>query len=56
MTTDHKPEDKHERNRIEQNGGKIYRNKFKLPDGSETNGPFRVYPGRLSVSRTIGDL
>lgn len=20
------------------------------------NGPFRVYPGRLSVSRTIGDL
>lgn len=36
-------------------GGKIYRNKTKLPDGTEVVGPFRVFPGRLSVSRTIGD-
>lgn len=45
-------------------GGRIYQNFSYIPDPSPDNvtgqqklaGPFRVEPGRLSVSRTIGDI
>lgn len=69
LTTDHKPEDKVETNRIKTNGGDIFRNSklrrvvVKDPEtGAERvkevvkYGPFRVSPGGLSVSRTIGDI
>jgi len=60
LSKDHKPEDEDEKNRIERNGGKIYQNSSYIPDGQGGMqlivGPFRAFPGRLSVSRTIGDI
>ena len=64
LTKDHKPEDPEETERIEKNGGKVYQNFSFIPDptpgnpsGTQTlTGPHRVDPGRLSVSRTIGDI
>ena len=69
VTSDHKPESEIEKTRIFSNGGHIFRSKkcaFKeitSKDGQtrdrleETRyGPYRVDPGGLSVSRTIGDL
>jgi protein phosphatase 2C family protein 2/3 len=56
VTRDHKPEEEGERARIINNGGEVYRN---VPEESEVqsrNIPYRVYPGKLSVSRTIGDV
>lgn len=41
-----------EKKRIMSNGGKIYQVKTDLP----IEVPYRVMPGRLSVSRTIGDI
>lgn len=69
LTTDHKPEDEIETNRIKTNGGDVFRNRrvskkmvkddktgeYSLEDVT-TYGPFRVHPGGLSVSRTIGDI
>jgi protein phosphatase 2C family protein 2/3 len=63
LTVDHKPENKNEKHRIKSNGGKVYRSrsKKKNSDRSLSNsrevslGPYRVFPGRLSVSRSIGD-
>ena len=52
LTTDHKPENLQESERIQKEGGKIYRSLNKV---NEEFGPYRVLPGRLSVSRTIGD-
>lgn len=55
LSKDHKPIDDAEMNRIIQAGGYVYQN-------SNYNavpallGPHRVFPGRLSVSRTIGDI
>jgi len=64
LSRDHKPEDPDETLRIEKNGGKVYQNFSFIPDptpgnlsGTQTlTGPHRVDPGRLSVSRTIGDI
>ena len=47
ISRDHKPSDKEEYNRIIKAGGKVYQ--------SVVNGPYRIFPGRLSVSRSIGD-
>ena len=59
-TEDHKPNEKKEHERITKAGGSIYQNPmtYQLVQNGEVikNGPFRVFPGRLSVSRTIGDV
>ena len=66
VTRDHKPNYPYEKKRILNNGGKIYRNQIpfsslscKHLDINENHnlilGPYRVFPGKLSVSRTIGD-
>ena len=63
VTRDHKPNFLYEKQRIILNGGIIYQSQNVL-NGDDYNaslkgkiliGPFRVLPGRLSVSRTIGD-
>ena len=41
LTTDHKPDDPIEKDRIEKNGGRLWK---------QENSPFRVIPGGLSVS------
>lgn len=69
LTTDHKPTDENEIKRIVENGGKIYQtqttfNPIKKNYGGGKSqlapqimlGPPRVKPGRLSVSRTFGDI
>ncbi len=69
VTQDHKPEANVEKERIFANGGGIFRSKKcayreftdcrgKVSDIIEDTryGPYRVDPGGLSVSRTIGDL
>lgn len=69
VTEDHTPSTDLESKRIYDAGGKIYRtrlpmninlNLFEKIDNEklESNffGPFRVVPGKLSVSRTIGDI
>lgn len=53
ITNDHKPSDPGEQQRIVKAGGTVYQNKSML-EGMVN--PYRVFPGRLSVSRTIGDL
>ena len=62
ITRDHKPNTPYEKERIMSNGGQIYQTKTNIK--IEENfilrtkillGPYRVFPGRLSVSRTIGD-
>lgn len=60
-TEDHKPNSPKELERIVRAGGSIYQNVMSCPmvkNGGEVvkNGPFRVSPGRLSVSRTLGDI
>ena len=62
ITRDHKPNKPYEKERIIANGGQIYQTKTNIKiqeDGILKNkilvGPYRVLPGRLSVSRTIGD-
>lgn len=69
LTNDHKPCTPSEQERILQLGGKIYRTQIQTTSlvkeestGEEViknelvNGPYRVFPGRLSVSRTFGDF
>ena len=63
VTKDHKPNSLNEAKRIKRYGGNIYQtetliNNFSNIDinGKILIGPYRVLPGRLSVSRTIGDV
>ena len=59
QTEDHKPDSPKEKIRIESNGGKIYRTQTFIPlyqNGKKIDIPWRVFPGRLSVSRTFGDV
>ena len=63
ITIDHKPNEIKEKNRIIKNGGKVYQSQTPLNNNNNNNtinqiliGPYRVFPGRLSVSRTIGDI
>ena len=56
LSKDHKPDEDVEKKRIIESGGKIYQSCSESGDGSISTGPFRVFPGRLSVSRTFGDL
>jgi len=63
ITQDHRPEEESEKKRIQDAGGKIYRTQTfaKAAQSPEEKdlyvlGPFRVFPGRLSVSRTFGDI
>ena len=63
ITIDHKPNEINEKNRIIKNGGKVYQTQSPLNSFNNTLihnqiliGPFRVFPGRLSVSRTLGDI
>ena len=63
VTEDHKPNNKKEKERIIKNGGHVYQSRTVI-SGAENEslngqilfGPYRVLPGRLSVSRTIGDI
>ena len=63
VTDDHKPNNDKERKRIIQNGGHVYQSRTVISGAENENlngqilyGPYRVLPGRLSVSRTIGDI
>mmetsp|Transcript_19224 Transcript_19224/g.18886 ORF Transcript_19224/g.18886 Transcript_19224/m.18886 type:complete len:370 (+) Transcript_19224:495-1604(+) len=61
LSKDHKPNEERETVRIIQNGGKIYQTQTVVPkmDGTGSEcilGPHRVFPGRLSVSRSFGDI
>ncbi|CAG9330734.1 unnamed protein product [Blepharisma stoltei] len=55
LSKDHKPCEEKERQRIINNGGKVYQSTAQV-QGSQIAGPYRIFPGRLSVSRTIGDI
>ena len=52
MSVDHKPNNLKENNRILKNGGTIYQSQSQ----NQNVGPFRILPGRLSVSRAFGDI
>ena len=63
VTEDHKPNSQKEIVRITKNGGSVYQSQTPinninnpLLNGKILIGPYRVLPGRLSVSRTIGDV
>ncbi len=69
MTNDHKPNEDGENRRILENGGRVYQTQTPakllnmpniIPSNTNPNqvliGPYRVFPGRLSVSRTFGDV
>ena len=58
-TEDHKPNSETEKKRIKNAGGEIYQTFTYFPlrqNGREIEAPWRVLPGRLSVSRTFGDI
>lgn len=65
LSRDHRPNEEYEQNRIHANGGQVYQTQTvqNVPvNGHGTMqqqivlGPHRVLPGRLSVSRTFGDI
>ena len=59
VTEDHKPNSDKEKERIKNAGGQIYQSPSIIPiyqNGKKVNLPWRVLPGRLSVSRTFGDI
>ncbi len=45
-----------EKSRIEKANGKIYQSIIKTKNGVTIPGPFRINPGKLSVSRSFGDI
>ena len=59
ITKDHKPSNPEEQKRIIERGGKIYQTTAytQTEDGVHDMivGPLRVFPGRLSITRTFGD-
>lgn len=55
-TEDHKPNSEKEKERIKNSGGQIYQSQSLIPIYQKINLPWRVLPGRLSVSRTFGDV
>ncbi len=60
ITLDHKPNTPYEKERILKYGGKIYQTQTPIEDDEIYKdkilvGPYRVFPGKLSVSRTVGD-
>lgn len=61
LSIDHKPCLESEKQRIYQAGGQIYQTATVASSGEQNMppeiiiGPIRVFPGRLSVSRTFGD-
>ena len=58
LTRDHKPNDELEQKRIIEAGGQIYQTAAPVGRSEKSEliiGPYRVLPGRLSVSRTFGD-
>ena len=55
-TEDHKPNSEKEKERIKISGGQIYQSQSLIPIYQKINLPWRVLPGRLSVSRTFGDI
>ena len=60
ITLDHKPNTPYEKERILKSGGKIYQTQTPIDDDESFKdkilvGPHRVFPGKLSVSRTVGD-
>ena len=66
VTRDHKPNYPYEKERILKNSGSVYQTEIPIELDAEEEeddmfkdkvilGPYRVIPGRLSVSRTIGD-
>ncbi|CAD8104011.1 unnamed protein product [Paramecium primaurelia] len=54
LSKDHKPE--FEKERIIKGGGQVYQTHGVNGEGQPILGPIRVNPGRLSVSRTFGDI
>lgn len=60
LSKDHRPGDEGEYKRILDAGGKIYKTEYEYEKIQNKNmsivGPLRVLPGKLSVSRTIGDI
>ena len=58
LSRDHKPSDSREQERILAAGGKVYRTEMVRLDNKKERiiGPLRIMPGKLSVSRTIGDI
>ncbi|CAD8125690.1 unnamed protein product [Paramecium sonneborni] len=54
LSNDHKPE--FEKNRITKAGGQLYQTHGLNEEGKLILGPVRVNPGKLSVSRTFGDI
>jgi protein phosphatase 2C family protein 2/3 len=55
LSRDHRPCDEKEYNRILKAGGKIYQTEATIKTENFI-GPLRVLPGKLSVSRTFGDI
>ena len=60
LSRDHRPGDEREYKRILDAGGKIYQTEYENIKNNNLNshiiGPLRVFPGKLSVSRTLGDF
>lgn len=56
LSNDHKPNCATERQRIILNGGTVYQSMLTTKNGNVLPGPYRVNPGRLSVSRAFGDI
>ena len=56
ISKDHKPDSETERERIYQAGGKVYQSSVMNKRGDVVQGPYRIDPGKLSVSRSFGDI